>query len=367
MSPELVTYIVTAIEQGASNQEIISDLVSQGVEPELITEGFVEAYNVLGINAQVDEALGKMVRPEHAEQVPPSHVEMLQKKDAQLIGIALIGTGVLIFVGIAYFLVGNLGFGSGPTSSLQFSGLEKVPTPVSTTYQENQNAQAVEDGYPEFVSHMFVPNQIDLTYNMNDRSYYESCRVAEANLEGRLVECFDSPEGYIFTYMYNQQKYCADSLGNRGVVLDTEVHAGENCLSRFSTVSSSTISDTWSRIEDFSDAHIEFQDPSFLYGVSLCVGDLLPIEWYASEDVLNVSLLLHKAGSDVSKAQLLGVFPATYNENDIPGYGVFNWSVGSLWNGTIVQAGTVYTLIIEEENQKASVSSQWFQIRQCAQ
>ena len=287
MNPQLTQYIIACIEQGLTNDEIISILLERGHSEESITEAFAEAYQALGLQATPDESLGGLVRP----GVPPppyaaGGAEQMRQIDTKLVGFSIMGLGVIVMMFVIYFALSGLP--SLSTNSISDTGMQRIELPEPNRTPPSQPAEENET----------EPNSIEVD----------------------LVE--NNP---------------------------------------------SSLPDDRYRALDFETDTIEFAEENWLEGSSLCLDDLLVVEWFASLSISDVVLGVYQPSFDEPDIRVVGAFSATYGEEWVPGQGVFYWSVGALRDGERLSPGTGYRFILRDTYGRAVVESGSFNIVQCTQ
>lgn len=369
---DIVLFIIQNIQQNAANQDIIRDLQAAGYDNQVITEAFAEAYAELGLSA-ADQALEQLVREQLPDESGP--VPGWSEKNSKLLGYGIMIVAGLILVLVTGYLTSQI---SGTLPSLPEQVQELDDALPSTNESIQVNAE------PGLESEIIVPNMpslripilIELAYDNSGYTYQKACQTVTDNVaKEQLVSCLHTDEYYKFVIQTQSGKYCSDSHGNFGAVYRNATTDNQDCLGKsFSSPPAAletSESDAWSdedrlyRALDFTDTRIELEEPGWLFNKTLCLGEPLNVNWYASLDISDVVVGVYQPGFASPEIKTIGSFPTTNNPQRIPGFGTYFWVVGGVRDGSVLLPGTGYRLVVRDADGQTKVESHSFSLSNC--
>ena len=119
------------------------------------------------------------------------------------------------------------------------------------------------------------------------------------------------------------------------------------------------------RAVNFNESRIEFAEPAWMFGETVCFGELLNVEWFASVNIADVIVGIYQPGFSEEDVKTIGAFRGTNNPEWIPGYGTFIWNVGVLQDGAQLRPGSGYRFVVQDADGDTRKESNSFSIAQC--
>lgn len=370
-----VTFIIQNIQAGATDSDIIAQLQAAGLDDESILEAFSDAYAELNL-AATDNVLELL--SVQKPRVPPPPTTQAEINKTKIIGVGMIFFGISFVMLVIVFML-NMQSDSVVSEAPAggFMNIPMIPAPDRSVQIPEPvvsgRAPINEDSIGYNTDHLSIPIALELDYDEQGFSYQNACAVVGSMVPSALlVSCLATDSSYKFVYLKNNQPYCYDSTGNidvlhRVVTPDTESCTGEP----FSAPTVVTppepiyLEDDRYRALNFPDLRIEFTDPYWMSGVSLCLGELHTISWFANITISDVIVGIYQPDFNTQDIKTIGTFRGTNNPESIPGYGTFLWSVGVLRDGSVLLPGAGYRFVVQDADGETRQESRSFSIRQC--